>query len=91
MAELCGRSYIIEHCFSEYKNQQYQKSYQIYVTETLRAIVENTSKLGNGGFTMKNRWIDIIDPPKPVKEDNRPCEEIVGDIWARAFSKRGDK
>ena len=89
MAELCGRSYIIEHCFSEYKNRQYQKSYQIYVTETLRLIVENTAKAN--GYTMKNRWIDIIDPPKPVKEDNRPCEEIVGDIWARAFRKRGDK
>lgn len=88
---MCGRKYIIEHCISEYKKLQHQKSYQIYVTETLRAIVENTSKIGKGGFTMKKRWIDIIEPPKPIKEDNRSCEEIVGDIWVRAFSKRGDK
>ena len=91
LLKLVGRSYIIEHCAAEINRSHHEKSYQIYVTDTLKAIAENTARTVKNGATMTKRWIDVIEPPKPIKEDNRSCEEIVGDIWARAFSKRGDK
>lgn len=91
LLELVGRSYIIEHCAAEINRSHHEKSYQIYVTDTLKAIAENTARTVKNGATMTKRWIDVIEPPKPIKEDNRSCEEIVSGIWARAFNKRGDK
>ena len=93
LLELVGRSYVIEHCTAEINRSHHEKSYRIYVTDTLKAIAENTAKIiKGGGAVMTKRWIDVIEPPKPIKEDNRSCEEIVSGIWARAFhNKRGDK
>lgn len=35
------------------------------------------------GNTLTSRWIDIIEP-KPIEPiDDRPCEEIANDIFAR--------
>lgn len=58
------------------------------------AIAENTTHLlSSGGVvdygkTLKDRWADIISPPKeePVVDD-RPAEEIASDIWARIRGK----
>ena len=76
---------------NQINRSHHEKSYQIYVTDTLKAIAENTARTVKNGATMTKRWIDVIEPPKPIKEDNRSCEEIVSGIWARAFNKRGDK
>ncbi len=43
--EMFGRNYVIEHCINEFNKKQIEKSYQIYVTDALQAIAENTTHL----------------------------------------------
>lgn len=52
------------------------KSYRIYVTDSLKMIAENTSKYA-GGSSFSIRYIDLIK--KPVNEP-RTSEEIISGI-----------
>lgn len=52
------------------------RSYREYVTDALRL-------KGEGKYNA-TRWRDIIDPPQPPKEDDRPAEVIAAEIWDRA-------
>ena len=53
------------------------------------AIAENTTHLlgmqgvVDYGKTIKDRWINTLNPPEEVPEDNRPCEDIAKDMWER--------
>lgn len=75
-----------------YRKVRAEKVYRIYVTDTLKAIADNTAHYvvpGHGvveyGNIINKRWLDVIDPPPPQKEeDNRPAVEIAAEIWARA-------
>ena len=63
-----------------------ERLYRIYVTDSLKAISENTTHfLGMNdiveyGSFISVRWIDLLEPQEIV-EDDRSCEEIVHDIW----------
>lgn len=83
---------MIEHCISSLKSNSEKKSFEIYVTDALMAIADNTTHLltMNGvvdyGRTIKTRWVDMLEPPpeEPKEpEDNRSSEEIANDIWSR--------
>lgn len=81
---------MIEHCISTLKLNNEKLMYQIYVTDALMAIAENTTHLVGAqgvvdyGRTLKTRWYDQISAPKEEEpEDNRPSEEIASDIWER--------
>ena len=81
---------MIEHCISSLKLNNEKKSFQVYVTDALKAIAENTTHLVGAkgvvdyGVKFKTRWIDALNPPPPkAPEDNRPCEDIVTDMWNR--------
>lgn len=71
-----------------------QKALEIYITDALMAIVSNTAHymslegIVESGNTMTARYIDIIEPPPIEPIDERPCEEIAQDIFARI---RGNK
>lgn len=86
-----GRGYVIEHCVSTLKSNNEKKSFQVYVTDALMAIAENTTHLVGSqgvvdyGRTITQRWIDVINPAPVVEqpEDNRPSEDIAADIWDR--------
>lgn len=82
--ELFGKQYIIDHCVTEYNNAQRQEAYEIYVSESLRAIAENTAALAGGGRYMKAGFMDII---KPKKQDKRTGEEIAADVIKKAGLK----
>ena len=43
LLELVGRSYVIEHCAAEINRSHHERSYQVYVTDTLKAIAEKMS------------------------------------------------
>ena len=47
--------------------------YQVYVTDALKAISENTAKFGGGGY-IQTRFYDILHPKR---EETRTGEEIV--------------
>lgn len=82
---------MIEHCISALKLNREEKSYKIYITDTLMAIAENTTHfLGRNdiidyGKAMNKRWVEIIEPEvkEPEKIDDRPAKEIAADIWER--------
>ncbi len=82
---------MIEHCISTLKLNNEKLSYQIYVTDALMAIAENTTHLigvegvVDYGKTLNTRWYELINAPKVKEEpeDNRPSEDIAADIWER--------
>ena len=47
--------------------------YQVYVTDALKAISENTAKFAGGGY-IQARFYDILHPQQ---EETRTGEEIV--------------
>lgn len=79
-----------------WEQTQHDMTYKIYVTDALQAISENTTHLCglNGvvdfGKSMTARWYDTIEPPQQEPTDDRTCNEIVADIWAKIQGKGGD-
>lgn len=84
---------MIEHCISALKLNTEKKRYQVYVTDALMAIANNTTHLlgANGvvdyGMSLKERWIDLEKSneksQEEPEEDDRPADEIASDIWSR--------
>ena len=70
----------MRYVLAQYKREQEDKAYRIYVTDALRLISENTAS-SVGGKYITARFADVIAPPK--EEDNRTCEEITAEIIAR--------
>ena len=66
-------------------------TYRVYVTETLKAIAENTSHVVPGGKAMTKSWIELIDIDKP-QEPVKTGDEIAIDVIAHAglFQKGGE-
>lgn len=50
------------------------EAYRAYVTDSLKAIAENTARYAGGGY-IKARYVDIIHP-KP--QETRTADEIIG-------------
>lgn len=85
---------------ARFKKYNQDQAYRIFVTDSLKSIVENTGYHATldgivpYGVTVKSRWIDIIQgktlsEKKPdEKADNRSCEEVVADIWRNAGLKK---
>jgi len=79
----------MEHCISLFRNKQIEKSYKLYVTETLRSISENTSR--NGGVHMTKGFGDILDGFYNTQTDKISDEEKADEIKGKIFSKlRGE-
>lgn len=80
---------MIEHCISSLKLNKEERQYRVYITDALMAIAENTSHVqGREGIieygrVIKSRWIDLLEPPSEIPEDNRPSEDIARDMWSR--------
>lgn len=70
----------MRYVLAQYRWEQEDKAYRIYVTDALRLISENTAS-SVGGKYITARFADVIAPPK--EEDNRTCEEITAEIIAR--------
>lgn len=70
----------MRYVIAQYRREQEDKAYRIYVTDALRLISENTAS-SVGGKYITARFADVIAPPK--EEDNRTCEEITAEIIAR--------
>lgn len=82
---------------SRWEQSQRDFLYKVYITDALQAISENTTHLSgisgvvDYGRTLNNRWVDIIEPPKPEPVDDRPCTEIAADIWERIQGRKVKK
>ena len=74
---------MIEHCISAFKKYQLDKAYRIYVTDSLKGIVENTARI-NGGVNLTLRYVDIINPLDGVREKTA---RSAGDVVSRIRKK----
>lgn len=86
MVNILGPEYIIDHVLSELKIQTEKRALDIYITDALKALVNNTAQEGlkDRSYTqLTMRWLDMIEPQKQTKpiEDNRSCKEITANIW----------
>ena len=73
---------LIRLIYSEYKRDQCELAYRIYVTDTLQVLTENTASFA-GGSVIKAKYSDIINPQKRL-EEKKSGDEIVIDIVQRA-------
>lgn len=72
---------MIDHCISLFRRKQKEKIYQVYVTDALKMICENTGKM-YGGLSPKYRYLELIDPidAKKQKEETRTAQEVIDHI-----------
>ena len=86
MVNILGSEYIIDHVLSELKAQTEKRALNIYITDALKALVNNIAQEGlkdRSYIQLTMRWLDMIEPQKRDKpvEDNRSCKEITVSIW----------
>lgn len=96
-----GEGFISQHILQYVKQFSEKRSYQIYVTSCLQAIAENTTHYLTGkgiedyGKSMNKSWADIIDPPKPTKEEkeleNIDCVEFTKNMFKKIRGKGDNK
>lgn len=63
---------MIDHCISAFSEYEKEKTYCIYVTDSLQALVNSS-----GRAVISSRWIDLITPKKV---ETRSAEEIKQSI-----------
>ena len=56
------------------RKQTEDKLFRVYLTDGLKAIADNTSRLTKDGVTLKMRYIEIIEDAKPEKPEEEPKE-----------------
>lgn len=71
-----GIGYVIEHYIAFFQKEQRELAYQVYVTDSLRIIAENTAKQVGGSY-LKARFKEIIEP---IKEEKRTADEVITDL-----------
>ena len=81
---------MIDHCIAALNAELEEKYYRVYVTDALKAIVDNSARYlipGVGevdcGTHLTVRWQDMITPQEEVEDDPRTCQEIATGIWDR--------
>lgn len=93
LLNILGRDYIIDHIIAEAHKQNEQKLLNIYITDALRALVNNIAQRAfeKPSYTQLTvRWLDIIEPqPNNTSDDTRSCKEVVKDIWNNIKKGRG--
>lgn len=77
--ELFGKGYVIEHCIAFFRRQQKEQMYRVYITDALKAIAENTSRM-YGGVSIKTRYADIIGDENTHREEKRTPDQIIDHI-----------
>ena len=75
---MLGSGYVIDHCVAALKLENEKKAAVIYITDTLKMINENVTRIG-GGSTLKARYVDFIQQTEQ-KEETRSADEIINNI-----------
>lgn len=61
------------------------KLLHVYITDSLKAIAENTAHAVQTGTVITKHWLELTEPKKEekVEDDPRSCREITVDIFKR--------
>lgn len=71
---------MVDHCVAAFQNKQKDRLYQIYITDALKAIAENTANLA-GGKSPQLRYIEVIDDMENTdKKPEKTAEEIIDNM-----------
>lgn len=73
---------MIDYCISSFLKRQEEKLYRMYVTDALKAAVENTQNFA-GGTILTKRYIDLITKqkaPEDAEKEGMEANEIVDNI-----------
>ena len=73
---------VINLIYAEYKRQQEEQTYRIYITEAIKLLTENTAKVVRGQM-ISERYYEIINH-KQKHEEKKSGDEVVLDIVDRA-------
>ena len=49
----------------------------IYITDALKIIADNTARSGRGGFTIKSRYVDLLNEGKPLNKPKENANTII--------------
>ena len=74
--DILGSGYVIDHCISAFQKEQEEKLYRVYVTDALKAMVDNTMRFA-GGVRLQNRFYDLAYKTKPKVEKEETADEII--------------
>ena len=82
---------MIDHCVAALSAQTEEKIFRTYVTDAIKALVENSTHylipgygVADYGITLTSRWADgpAERAPEPPADD-RSCAEIAAGVWER--------
>jgi len=82
-----GRGYVTDTCIAFFRNKCHKQAFEIYVTDALKAIADNTCRAYGGG-TMKQRFADYLHPQKVNDSPVQSASEIIAGIKAKADTIR---
>ena len=91
MLELLGKSYIIDHCYNYLKESSEETALKVYITDAIKAVVENTGRLSKEGVVMRKRFADIINdvPDEDKNEDNNKKANSIKERIKSKLAKLG--
>ena len=91
MLEILGKPYIIDHCYNYLKVQSEETALKVYMTDAIKAVVENTGRLSKEGVVMRKRFADIINdvPDEDKNEDNNKKANSIKERIKSKLAKLG--
>lgn len=86
-----GKSYVIDHCINQLKKTNEETALKVYITDALKAVVENTGRAVKGGVQMRSRFIDILNGAtgEESQEDNEAKAEAIKETMKKKLAKLG--
>lgn len=76
----------MEHCVSAFIKSKRDLAYRIYMSDALQAMVNCYGRTyGVKGELIEKRFIDVLEPPKPEKEES--AEDVINRIKRKLRGK----
>lgn len=70
---------MIDYCIAFAKREIKRQNFEIYVTDALKIISENTAKQVGGAY-LQHRYYDAISESKSEEKEERTAEEIISNV-----------
>ena len=72
---------MIDYCIAFAKREIKRKNFEIYVTDALKIITENTAKQVGGAY-LQHRYYDVITEAESTGEEKeeRTAEDIISNV-----------
>lgn len=83
---------MIDHCISSFLQEQENRLYRTYITDSLKIMSENIAKYIGGSY-MPERFAKIYETNKNKKQEKeeKTEEQVIDDIDKKLKAIRGEK